>query len=286
MDLDQNARLTPQCRGLLLANMGLAMTAVLVFCVVPLSALAQSDDDAWQYRGTLYVYAPSISGKTTFPESGGGSSASVDGEDILNALEFAFMGAFEARRQDWGVFTDLIYLNLGAGASGSRDLTLGGEELPADAAAEIDYDLEGLAWSLTGEYQIASGSRTLDLLAGARLLDIESNLKWTITGDVGSVPVVDRAGDRRTTLQNVDAIVGCKGLIRFGSHQSWFVPYYLDVGTGESDLTWQAMAGLGYSFDWGDVLGALRYLDYDMASGSAIKELTFNGPAVAVSFRW
>ena len=85
------------------------------------SAIACAEsEDAWQYQGTLYVYAPSISGKTTFPESEGGSSASVDGEDILNALEFAFMGALEARRGSWGALTDFIYLNLGADAAGDH----------------------------------------------------------------------------------------------------------------------------------------------------------------------
>jgi len=262
-----------------------AVTMAMLCFAWPALACAQSAD-TWEYQGTIYVYAPSISAETTFPESEGGSSASIDGEDILNALEFAFMGAFEARRGSWGVVTDLIYLNLGADASGSRDLILGGEPLPVGVAADLDYDLQAWSWTLSGVYRIARGARTLDLLAGARLLDIESQLAWTITGDVGSVPVLDREGSRRTTLENVDAIVGCKGRISFGDDQTWFVPYYLDIGTGESDVTWQAMAGLGYSLGWGDVLVAMRYLDYDMAAGTSIKELTFNGPTVAVSFRW
>src|SRR5262245_4486529 len=262
----------------------MAVIAMLYFAL-PDVASAQTADE-WQYQGTLYVYMPSISGESKFPESGGGSSASIDGEDILNALEFAFMGAFEARRGSWGVFTDLIYLNLGAGESGSRDITIGGDELPVGAAADIHYDLQGWAWTVSGNYRLASGSRTLDLLAGARLLDIESGLKWQVTGDVSSVPVVDREGAHTSRVHNVDAIVGCKGRFSFGDHQSWFVPYYLDVGTGESDLTWQAMAGLGYTFDWGDAFVALRYIDYDMASGSTIKSMTFDGPTFAVSFRW
>jgi hypothetical protein len=266
------------------ATGSVAATAILCLAT-PVVALGESAD-VWQYQGTIYVYAPSISAETTFPESEGGSSASIDGEDILNALEFAFMGALEARRGSWGALTDLIYLNLGAGAAGSRNLVLGGEPLPVGVAADLDYDLQGWAWTLAAEYGIAGDAGTLDLLAGARLLDIESHLEWTLTGDVGSVPVMDRDGDRDTTLQNVDAILGCKGRIGFGEHVSWFVPYYLDIGTGESDLTWQAMAGLGYSLGWGDVLVAWRYLDYEMAAGTPIKELTFSGPAVAVSFRW
>jgi hypothetical protein len=256
-----------------------------VCCALPVSVLAQSAD-AWQYQGTLYVYAPSISGTSKFPQSGGGSDASIDGEDILDALEFAFMGAIEARRGSWGVFTDLIYLNLGAGESGSRDLTIGGNELPVGAAADIHYDLQGWAWTVSGNYRLASGARTLDLLAGARLIEIESGLKWTVTGDVDSVPVVDREGAHTSRVENVDAIVGCKGRLSFGDSKSWFVPYYFDIGTGQSDLTWQAMTGLGYGFDWGDALLALRYLDYEMQSGSTIEAMTFNGPTVAVSFRW
>jgi hypothetical protein len=262
-----------------------AATAAILCFALPGVACAQSAD-AWQYQGMLYLYGPSISGKTTFPESEGGSSASIDGEDILDALEFAFMGAFEARRGSWGMFSDFIYLDLGAGATGSRDLTLGGEPLPVGAAADLDYDLEGWSWMLVGEYRMAGGARTLDLLAGARLLDIESHLAWTITGDVASVPILDRTGDRRTRLENADAILGCKGRISLGDHSLWFVPFYVDVGTGESNLTWQAMAGLGYSLGWGDALVTWRYLDYEMASGTPIKELTFNGPAVALAFRW
>jgi hypothetical protein len=261
------------------------LAGVLLWPALLQTACAQSTD-AWQYQGTLYVFAPSIGAETTFPESGGGSSASIDGEDILNALEFAFMGAFEARRAEWGVLTDLIYLILGASASGSRDLALGGEVLPAGVAADLDYDLQGWSWTLAGEHRILAGRHTLDVLAGARLLDIESGLKWQLTGNVGAVPIADRQGDRSSRIDNVDAIVGCKGRLTFGEHDTWFVPYYVDVGTGESDLTWQAMAGLGYSFAWGDVLGAMRWLDYDFQSGSTIKTLRFNGPTVAVAFRW
>jgi hypothetical protein len=58
------------------------------------------------------------------------------------------------------------------------------------------------------------------------------------------------------------------------------------VGTGQSDLTWQAIGGLGYSFHWGDVIVAWRYLDYNMKSGSKIESINFNGPALGVAFRW
>ncbi|MBK6396605.1 MAG: hypothetical protein IPF73_19570, partial [Betaproteobacteria bacterium] len=50
-------------------------------------------------------------------------------------------------------------------------------------------------------------------------------------------------------------IIGVKGRYAFGADRRWFAPYYLDVRTGDSDLTWQAMGGLGYRFSWGDIRG-------------------------------
>ena len=60
----------------------------------------------------------------------------------------------------------------------------------------------------------------------------------------------------------------------------------LDVGTGDSDLTWQAMLGAGYAFDWGDLVAVWRYLDYDMPSGDLVENLDANGPAIGVTFKF
>ena len=77
-----------------------------------------------------------------------------------------------------------------------------------------------------------------------------------------------------------------KGQVKFGEDKKWFVPYYLDVGTGDSDLTWQAMLGAGYAFDWGDLVAVWRYLDYDMPSGDLIESLDANGAAIGVTFHF
>ncbi|MEN8243787.1 MAG: hypothetical protein ABFS43_02665 [Thermodesulfobacteriota bacterium] len=81
-------------------------------------------------------------------------------------------------------------------------------------------------------------------------------------------------------------IFGVRGRFAFGSKKALFVPYYLDLGFGESDITWQGVAGLGYAFGWGEIVAAWRYLYYDMSSGSAIDEISFSGPEAGVTFRW
>ncbi|MBK6862665.1 MAG: hypothetical protein IPG91_03445 [Ideonella sp.] len=74
------------------------------------------------------------------------------------------------------------------------------------------------------------------------------------------------------------------GRIRLGPEGKWFIPYYLDVGTGESRFTWQGIAGIGYQFGWGSVIAAWRYLDYDFKSGGVVESLNMNGGAIGVQF--
>ena len=46
------------------------------------------------------------------------------------------------------------------------------------------------------------------------------------------------------------------------------LPYKRDVGTGNSDLTYQALAGVAYGFRWGILSLTYRYLFYDEAMSS------------------
>lgn len=45
--------------------------------LLPAAASAQSADD-WRYDAIIYVYLPSIGSTTTFPQTGGSDSASID----------------------------------------------------------------------------------------------------------------------------------------------------------------------------------------------------------------
>lgn len=265
-----------------------ALAAALLCAAAPLAPgnAAAQDADAWRYSATIYGYLPDIGGKTRFPSNGGGSDLTLDIGTILDNLKFAFMGAFEANNGRWGVLADVIYMDIGASKSGSRDLAIGGV-IPAGTASNLNYDMKGWVGTLAGTYRTVNRpDYTLDVVAGARVLDIRQKLNWTVTGDVGQIPLPDRAGTREVDEQNWDAIVGVKGRYAFGDGQRWFVPYYLDIGAGQSKFTWQAIGGIGYSFGWGDVVAAWRYTDYEMKSGKNVEEMTFNGPAIGAVFRW
>lgn len=266
-----------------------ALTLALSLVAAPASAENLTAGD-WKFRAQLYGWFPTLSGETTFPASTGGATAHLDAKDYLDSLRFAFMGSFEARKGKLGVLTDYIYLDFDAEKGGSRNLRISGPlgliSLPADASADVNLRLRGWAWSLVGTYTaIEKAQYEMQLLGGVRYLKIDTTVDWQLRGNIGALPPFAVSGASTVKPDVWDAVIGAKGRMNLGDG-NWFVPYYVDVGTGQSDLTWQAMAGIGYAFAWGELLAAYRHLDYDFSSGKPMKDLTFSGPALAVGFRW
>lgn len=270
---------TPQMRTLAGA---MAMAALLT----PTALAAQSLSDEWQFRATIYGWLPDIDGTTAFP-TGTGSSINVDARQIIDTLKFTFMGTFEAYKGRWGVLTDLVYLDVGGSKSENRDLSIDHVTLPSGISANTTLDIKALVWTVAGSYRIATDpGATFDVVAGARLLDLKQTLGWQFSADIGGVSPPPRSGSHEIKAKVWDGIVGVKGRLAFGGDREWFVPYYADVGTGDSELTWQGVAGLGYAFRWGELFAAWRYLDYKFKSGSPIEDVNLNGPALGVAFRW
>ena len=265
-----------------------------IVALTPAAAIAQTTQaapapGAWRYAASVYLYLPSVGGSTSYPTEGNGTPINISGEHILDHLKFTVMGSFDAHNGVWGVFTDLVYLNFAGTKSNSRDFTIGNIGLPANTTANLDWDLKGWAWTLAGEYRATvTGPRRgrVDVLAGARLFDLRTQLRWDISGSIGPLDPVARAGTAEVRDSVWNGIVGVKGRYVFGGNRQWAVPFYLDVGTGESKYTVQAASGLSYAFQWGELNALYRYLGYKNKSGKAINDVNFSGPQVGAVFRW
>jgi len=267
-----------------------ATAASAVVALMPATAAAQAapPPGPWRYAASVYLYLPSIDGSSSFPTEGNGTPINVTAEQILDHLKFAAMGSFDAHNGTWGAFTDVVYLDFGASKTNSRDFTIGNVGIPANTTANLDSDLKGLVWTLAGEYRLPSPdpSLTIDLLAGTRMFELEQRLRWTISGSLGSIDPADRSGNKEIKDTVWDALIGVKGRYVFGGNRQWALPFYLDVGTGESDSTLQAAAGISYAFQWGELNALWRYLKYNLKSGNAISDVNFSGPQFGAVFRW
>jgi hypothetical protein len=149
-------------------------------------------------------------------------------------------------------------------------------------------ELPDFFWSIhqTSSYNLLLELPTPKDICTCHLTHLTNIISKSSRGKYGKEKAIALKGQSKAKLSNWDAIVGAKGRFTLDDAKRWFVPWYVDIGTGESSLTWQAMGGVGYAFSWGEIVGAWRYLDYDMKSGSRIESMNFNGPAIALAFRW
>jgi hypothetical protein len=267
------------------ANVALLLIAA-GSCIAPAAAqtAAQTSASDWQFSAIIYAYLPQLSGSTTFP-TGKQVNITVDPNQLISNLNMAFMGAFEVRKGAWGGFTDLIYTNVAGSESATRDFSIGGVAIPGNVTADLHLGVKATVWTTAGFFRaLDTPDISLDVLLGARGLFLDQNLSWQFSGDFGPFVGAGRGGSGASNLTDWDGIVGAKGRWSFGDRHAWFVPYYADVGTGDSHLTWQGMLGVGYGFSWGSVIATWRYLAYQFKSNDA--SLNMNGPAIGVAFHW
>jgi hypothetical protein len=241
------------------------------------TAMGASEGSAtdWQYGLEIYGWFPSVSGDLLYGPQGSSGDIDVDANRIIDALQMTFMGSFEVRKGAWSGFTDVIYLKLAGDKSKSVSVPDGAVRTLFDA----DMDLKSWVWTLGGSYTVWRNQKShLDLLAGARLLSLDTGVKLTGGGPLQR----DRKLSESVNLW--DGVVGAKG--RIALNDRWFLPYYADVGPGDSELTWQAEAGVGYAFDWGDVNLMYRYLAYDQGSDKLLQSIGLGGVKLGVGFRF
>jgi hypothetical protein len=272
-------------------QLGAAALALVAGALLPIPSVAQYAQPGtpgnWQYAATIYAYLPSLGGSMSVPVNTNGSSINVNADTLIDSLKMAFMGSLDAHNGRWGMFTDVLYMDLGGDKSNTRDFSIGTIGLPASTTADLKLDLKGTIWTLAGEYRVVSDPAwKVDVLAGARYFGLKPTLNWSIYGDLGTIPTPARSGSKEIDETVWDGIVGVKGAYAFGADRRWSVPFYFDIGTGQSDLTWQAAAGIAYSYHWGELVAMWRYLDYNFKSDKNLQDMNFNGPMFGATFRW
>jgi hypothetical protein len=250
--------------------------ATLVLSAMPVGAADASTTDRWNFDLSVYGWLPTIEGKLNYDIPGSGDTLEVDLGTIINDLQLTGMLAFGARRNRWSAFADVIYLDLADGEDSSVPLSIG-----SGLMLDVGAQLEVKTWvtTIAGGYDFVQTERAeLGVLFGLRYFSMDTDLSIQVTGPLPPQLPTDQYAQG---VNLWDGIVGLKG--HYG--RKWYVPYYLDLGTGSSEFTWQAMTGFGYRWHWGSVFLVYRYLSYDEGDEKFVRDLSIAGPALGVSIR-
>lgn len=254
----------------------------------PMAAKAQETSEGWKFSLMPYIWLPTIDANLNLGPVAGSrldNEISLAPSDWLPHLKMGGLIAGEARYGKWLMAGDYVYLNLGSSSSKINTSNLGsGPVQIVDLGS--DTSLKSTIWSIVGGYSIVSASAaTVDLIAGVRYLSLKANTDWNlnvdVTGPNGGSVILPRSGSVRKSGNVTSAIVGAKGRVKIGE-SNWFVPFYVDVGGDGSVTTWQAAAGVGYAYAWGDVRLDYRYMSFD--GNKLIKDLDMGGLALGVNF--
>mgnify|MGYP000921001570 FL=1 len=245
-------------------------------------------DGQWHYSLTPYAWFPNIHQTLQYSTPlGGGKTVDVEvkPDSYLSNLDFALMGTFEARKGDWALAMDLIYNDFSNQDSKIRNVQGPGGNLSLPIDTSLNVDIKALIWEGIGSYTVArSATGTLDVFGGVRYLGLKTSTDLSFSGPEG---IIGRSGSQSNRLNVWDGIVGVRGEVKIGDSGDWFLPYYLDIGAGShSNWTWQGWTGVGYRFDWGDVVLAYRNLYYSTDGDKVVDDLRMAGPALGATFRW
>ena len=224
--------------------------------------------DSWRFEITPYLWGSGIKG-TLGLNNGLARSADFTTSNVLGALKSGGMISAEAHKGNWGVMGDVVSATLQK--TGSIPVEGGAATLGAKVTLQQTI-LTGVA-----TYAVANTKDAyVDALLGVRAIYATATLG------------VNGMGAAAATTSTVDPIIGAKGRYRIAD-STWYVPFYGDIGSGggTTNLTWQAMAGVGKTFNsLIDASLTYRALYYDMKDGGVMQKTTMLGPQIAVTFKF
>ena len=266
------------------------MSLLIIAAATPGIAAAEepAQDDKWEFSAEAYSWAASIDQTTS-----SGNNIEIDFDDILDDLDFAFMGLFGVRKGKWSLLSDVIYMDLDQNGIGTEVDVPIGPLGRSSLEVELDADVELNAWVVTpgvGYTVLQNEKVRLDLVAGARYLYIKVDVDLDITDQLtlalfrGDIVAIKAAEDDVSSKgHNWDGIVGVRGQVNL--NEKWYLPYYADVGAGDSQLTWQVAGGIGYRFSKLDVVAGYRYLDWNWNDDDdVLGDLHIEGPYFGVKY--
>lgn len=226
---------------------------------------AQIVEDRWEFSFTPYFWMATLGGRTAADDS-----FDMPFNEVLENLNFAFMASVAAEKGRLGFYSDNIYMRL----SGSHNATGNIVGNPVDL--NLKAQVQGFISTNAVGYKVVDTHGTeISGYGGFRYLWLDVDLDF-------SLPPFSASADKSGHV--FDGVVGFRGETKLTDKLS--LAYLGDIGAGQSDLTWQAFAALGYEFEHFDLFAGYRYMYWQLDDTANLDEFKVHGPVVGLRFRF
>jgi hypothetical protein len=243
-------------------------------------------DGQWHFDATVYGWVPWMYTTARLPAIAGGGNPTIETQPS-QYLKYVQAGALlegTVRKGDWSLWTDLVYLNLQASPTQTRQIGLPGGDRSLSVIRTIDSGLRAAIWTLAPTYTVMNNDiGTLDVLVGLRYSSFRVSIAYEFTAPPTQLM---RGGGFWPTTDSTDGIIGVKGALRLSPDGKWYLPYEADVGDGNKNWQYNLMAGVGYHFHWGDIALSVRNLTYQVSDRPIVEKVRMTGPVIGATFRW
>lgn len=234
----------------------------------PETAVPQTvDQGKWQFQFSPYFWLAGLHGTGGV----GNRTTTVDESfrDVFDALNFAFMGTFEARKGKFISLTDLEYVSVSDEKA-----------TPGPLFSTVDAGFKTFIFDQEVGYRLLENPEkgaSLDVLGGARVWHVSTDFEF----GAGILPATRIKASRNW----VDAVGGLRG--KMALSQKMFLTGKFDLGGGGSKFTWQVFGGAGYNLNPKIALiFGYRVLDVDYDKNNFVYDMNQRGPIVGLGFRF
>ena len=223
--------------------------------------------DEWQFQATPYFFLAGLHG------TAGTSNRTVQVDesfgDVFHALNFAFMGTFEARKGKFVSLTDLEYVNVSDEKA-----------TPGPLFSSVDAQFKVFIFDPEVGYRVVDNpdkGAFVDVVGGARIWHLSTDFKFA----AGLLP----ANEVQASRNWVDAVGGLRG--RAALSEKLFLTGKFDLGGGGSKFTYQVFGGGGYNIKPKVALifgYRLLHVNYD--KNNFVYDVTERGPVIGIGFKF
>ena len=233
----------------------------------PVPQTTDPDPDKWQFQFSPYFWLAGLHGTGGV----GNRTVAVDESfrDVFDALNFAFMGTFEARKGKFISLTDLEYVSVSDEKA-----------TPGPLFSTVDAGFKVFIFDQEVGYRVLENPEkgaSLDVVGGARVWRVKTDFEF----GAGILPATRIEASRSW----VDAVGGLRG--KMALSQKMFLTGKFDLGGGGSQFTWQVFGGAGYNLNPKIALiFGYRVLDVDYNKNNFVYDMNQRGPILGLGFKF